>query len=151
MLCSNLRFDQLLHFHSHTSVQFDAARLRPKLARDFGRVDAGCVEPGLLVAGAMDGAVVDAAKRYRELVADLAAERTWLRKPEVVGITGFSRTNQASLLGDKPQVLLVATAARCVRHEATRTCSSTGSTPRRLRNKPNLCPLQPYRILTPGC
>ena len=81
---------------------FNATRLRPKLARDRGRVDAGRVPPRLLIAGAMNGAVVDAAERHRELIAHLAAECARLRKAEVVGIAGFSRTNQAGMSSDKP-------------------------------------------------
>ena len=84
------------------TVLFDATRLRPKLARDLGRVDAGRVPPGSLVSGAMDGAVVDAAERHRELIAYLAAECARLRKAEVVGIAGFSRTYQAGMSSDKP-------------------------------------------------
>jgi hypothetical protein len=49
-----------------------------------------------------------ATERDRELIADLAAERTWLGKSEVVGVRGLSAADEARLLGDIAQVLPVA-------------------------------------------
>ena len=48
--------------------------LPPELTSDFDGVDAGRRPPGLLVAGAMDRAMMRAAERHRELVARLAAK-----------------------------------------------------------------------------
>ena len=39
------------------------------------------------------------AERDRELIADFAAERARLRKPQVMGITGLSPTHEARLRG----------------------------------------------------
>jgi hypothetical protein len=48
----------------------------------------------------------------RELIADLAAERTRLGKSEVVGVRGLAAANDARLLGDIAKVLPVAIAPR---------------------------------------
>jgi hypothetical protein len=48
----------------------------------------------------------------RELIADLAAERTELRKSEVVGVRGLAATHETRLLGDIAKVLPVAIATR---------------------------------------
>jgi hypothetical protein len=48
--------------------------LSPELPGDLDGVDAGGLPPGLLVAGAMDGAVMRAAERDGEFVARFAAE-----------------------------------------------------------------------------
>src|SRR5262249_34446962 len=49
--------------------------------------------------------VMPATKRDRELIADLAAERSGLCKSEVVGIRGLAATDETGLLGDIAQVL----------------------------------------------
>src|SRR4029077_8209293 len=48
----------------------------------------------------------------RELIADLAAERTRLGKSEVVGVRGLTAAHQTRLVGDMAQVLPVAIAPR---------------------------------------
>src|ERR1700730_10742445 len=48
----------------------------------------------------------------RELIADLAAKRTWLGKTEVVGVRGLAGADEARLLGDIAQVLPVAVPPR---------------------------------------
>src|SRR5262245_10944086 len=48
----------------------------------------------------------------RELIADLAAERTRLGKSEVVGVRGLAAAHKARLLGDIAKVLPVAIASR---------------------------------------
>jgi hypothetical protein len=53
--------------------------LSPQVAGGLDRVDAGRLPPGLLVAGAMDGAVMGAAEGDGEFVAHFAAERTRLQ------------------------------------------------------------------------
>src|SRR5262245_9616092 len=54
----------------------------------------------------------------RELIADLAAERTGLRKSEVVGIRGLAAADETGLLGDIAQVLPAAIAPRGSDREA---------------------------------
>src|SRR4029453_3727161 len=48
----------------------------------------------------------------RELIADLAAERTGLGESEVVGVRGLAAAHEARLLGDIAKVLPVAIAPR---------------------------------------
>src|SRR5262249_55691334 len=48
----------------------------------------------------------------RELIADLAAERTGLRETEVVRVRGLAATQQTRLLGDVAQMLPIAIAPR---------------------------------------
>ena len=51
-------------------------------------------------------------ERDRELIADLAAERTGLGETEVVGIRRLAAAHQTRLLGDVAKVLPVAIAPR---------------------------------------
>src|SRR5215813_6948080 len=60
----------------------------------------------------MHRAMMPAAERDRELIADLAAERAGLGKSEVVGVRGLAAAQQTGLLGDVAQVLPVAIATR---------------------------------------
>src|SRR5262249_24420521 len=60
----------------------------------------------------MHRAMMPATEWDRELIADLAAERTRLRESEVVGVRGLARAQQARLLGDIAQVLPVVIAPR---------------------------------------
>ena len=60
--------------------------LSPELAGDLDGVDAGRLPPGLLVAGAMDRAVMRAAERDGEFIACFAAQRTRLHKSNVMRI-----------------------------------------------------------------
>ena len=86
--------------------------LQPKDTSRSGWIDAGLFPPGGLIAAAMHLAVMSAAKRNRKLVADLAAECRYLRKPEVVDIGGTPATDQTGLLGNRFNVLPVANATR---------------------------------------
>ena len=72
----------------------------PELARDFGGVDACSVPPCPLVAGAMDGAVMGAAKGHGEFVAGFPAERAWLRMPQMVRVRWLAAADEAWLLSD---------------------------------------------------
>src|SRR5262249_10601517 len=56
--------------------------------------------------------MVPSAKRDRELIADLAAERTGLREPEMMGVRGLAAAQETRLLGDIAQMLPVAIAPR---------------------------------------
>jgi hypothetical protein len=63
-----------------------ATCLFPEPSGDLERVDAGLLPPRALVAGAMHRTMMPSAKWDRELIADLAAERTGLRESKVVGV-----------------------------------------------------------------
>src|ERR1700730_1955358 len=73
----------------------------PELAGYLKRVNAGCLPPGLLVARAMDRAMMRPAERDRELVARLTAQRARLDKSDVMGIRGLAAAEEARLVGHK--------------------------------------------------
>ena len=77
---------------------FCSARAAPKILRDFGGVDPDGSPPCALIAGVVNGAVVDATERDGELIADLAAKRARLHEAKMVRIRGFAGTYQAGLL-----------------------------------------------------
>ena len=56
--------------------------------------------------------VMDPAKRGNEFVAGLAAKRARLHEAQVMGIRRFAPAHETGLSGDKPEMLLVAIAAR---------------------------------------
>src|SRR5262249_21645690 len=87
--------------------------LSPELPGDLDGVDAGGLPPGLLVAGAMDGAMMRAAERDGELVARFAAERPRLQVAKMMRIGLFASADETRLLGDISKVLPVAVAPRC--------------------------------------
>ena len=60
----------------------------PKFVRHCQSVDAGTLPPLSFVTGAVDLAVVSAAERYGELVADLEAETAYLREAQMMGVAG---------------------------------------------------------------
>src|SRR6516225_9644306 len=86
--------------------------LSPGLTGDLNGVDAGRLPPGLLVAGAMDRAVMRAAERHGEFVADFAAERPRLQVAKMMRIGLFASADETRLLGDIPKVLRVTIAPR---------------------------------------
>jgi hypothetical protein len=87
--------------------------LSPELTGDLDGVDAGCRPPGLLVAGAMDRAMMRAAEWDGEFVAGLAAERPRLQEAEMMRIGLFAAADEACLLGNIAKVLGVSIAPRC--------------------------------------
>ena len=87
--------------------------LSPELTGDLDGVDAGRLPPGLLVAGAMDGAVMRAAERDSEFIAHFAAQRPRLQVAKMMRIGLFAAANEARLLGNIAKVLAVAIAPRC--------------------------------------
>ena len=91
--------------------------LSPELTGDLNGVDTGGLPPGLLVSGAMDGAVMRAAERDGEFVARFAAERPWLQVAKMMRIGLFAAADQARLLGNIAKVLPVAIATRCRKDE----------------------------------
>src|SRR5262245_9807527 len=91
--------------------------LSPELTGDLNGVDAGRLPPRLLVADAMDGAVMRAAERDSEFVARFAAERPRLQVTKMMRIGLFASADETRLLGNITQVLLVAIAPRRCKDE----------------------------------
>src|SRR5262245_31731455 len=87
--------------------------LSPKLTGDFDGVDPGCDPPGLLIAGAMDRAMMRAAERDGELIAGLAAERPRLQVAEMMWIGLLAAADETRLLGNIAKVLGVSITPRC--------------------------------------
>ena len=85
----------------------------PQLAGDLDWIDAGRLPPSSLVAGAMDRAMMDAAERYGEFIAGLAAERARLQVAQVMRVRWLASANQARLLGDRAKMLSVAITPWC--------------------------------------
>ena len=88
------------------------ARLFPERTGDFTRVDANPLPPRPFVADTMNRAMMDPAQRHRELVADLTADCAVLCEAQVMRIRGLAAANQAGLLSNKSDVVLVADPAR---------------------------------------
>jgi len=86
--------------------------LPPEVAGDPNGIDADRLPPGLLVASAMDRAVMRAAERDGEFVARFTAERPWLQVAKMMRIGLFAPANETRLLGDITKVLRVTIAAR---------------------------------------
>jgi hypothetical protein len=87
--------------------------LSPELPGDLDGIDAGRLPPGLLVGGAMDGAVMRAAEGHSEFVARFAAERPRLQVAKMMRIRLFAAADETRLLGDITKVLRVTIAPRC--------------------------------------
>ena len=87
--------------------------LSPELTGDVNGVDAGRLPPSLLIAGAMDGAMMRAAERDGEFIAGLAAERPRLQVAKMMCVRLFAAADEARLLGNIAKVLAVAIAPRC--------------------------------------
>ena len=91
--------------------------LSPELAGDLNGIDARRLPPGLLVAGAMDGAVMRAAERDGEFVARFAPERPRLQVAKMMRIRLFAAADETRLLGNITKVLAVTIAPRCRKNE----------------------------------
>jgi hypothetical protein len=94
--------------------RFDRQRVRfqpERTSRHVGSIPA-FAPPGGFIAAAVDLAVVAAAQRDSELVADLAAECSALCKAQVVWIRGLPAAHQAGLLGNMAKVSAVTNPAR---------------------------------------
>ena len=77
-------------------------RLQPQRAGSNGRINASIFPPSDFIATAMDLAMMAAAQRHGELIADLAPERWVLREAQVVSIRGLPAANQAGLAWQLP-------------------------------------------------
>ena len=71
--------------------------LAPQLLRDVDRIDAHVVPPGGFVAAVVEFAMMGAAERDGELVADFAAHGARLGEANVMGIGGRGAAEQARL------------------------------------------------------
>jgi hypothetical protein len=87
----------------------DAGTVPERLGNTEG-IDAGCLPPSLLVADAMDFAVVHPAERDRELIARLASERPRLRVAQVMRVGWLAAADEARLPGNVAQMFFVAVA-----------------------------------------
>ena len=81
--------------------------LLPQVLGDRQCVDLDALPPGNFVARLMQLPVMAAAQRYGELVADLQADGSGLREPQVMRIGGLSAADEAGLRGDELQMRLV--------------------------------------------
>ena len=86
--------------------------LRPQFLGYHQRFNTQSSPPLLFFGSPMHLAVMRAAQRHREFVADLAAQCLHLRKFQVVRIGWLAAAQQAGLCGDKLQVRFVATTRR---------------------------------------
>ena len=86
--------------------------LLPELLGDRGGINLECGPPSFLVTPGVQGAMVQAAERHRELVADLPAQSAWLREAQVMCVRGLPAAHQAGLRGHKGQVVLVPASPR---------------------------------------
>ena len=64
----------------------------------------------------MQLAMMGAAERHRELIADLEAEASGLREAQVMGIRRLAAANHTGLCGDKLAMAFVAPSSRFRRH-----------------------------------
>ena len=83
---------------------------QPKPARQIDGLETGFRPPVRFLTRPVQFAMVCPAQRYCEFVADLEAEAAGLREPQMVGIAGLPPADQAGLIGDKPEMGLVARA-----------------------------------------
>jgi hypothetical protein len=89
----------------------------PQPLSNHHRVEVGGLPPRRLVATAVKGAMVGAAQRHRELVADPTAQGAWLHESEVVGVTRLPPTKEAGLRRQELQMGAIAVAARFAQRE----------------------------------
>ena len=89
----------------------------PQPVRNGDRVEASGRPPCRLVATPVEGAMVGAAQRHRELIADPAAQGPWLHESEVMGVARLPPTEQAWLRCHELQMGAIAVAARFAQRE----------------------------------
>src|ERR1700733_10132783 len=88
------------------------AGLLPQFSGDGDRIKLRRFPPCRFVATAMEDTMVGAAKGNCELVADPAAQRTWLGKSQMVGVRRSSSAEQTRLRRDELKMRAIAVAAR---------------------------------------
>ena len=96
-------------------------RFEPKRAGCCGGIEASLLPPSGFVADAVHLAMVSAAQRDGELIADLAPERPALGEAQVVGVQGWRPQIRQGCLGDIPDVIAVTNPAR-LRELPARSC-----------------------------
>ena len=69
----------------------------PKPLGDLQRLNLEVSPPNNFVAGLMQLAMMTAAERHRELVADFQTQRSRLRKPQVMRVARLPATNETRL------------------------------------------------------
>ena len=74
---------------------------RPKFVGNAYRLDAELRPPSHFIAGPMQVAMMRAAERHREFIADLEAKASRLREAQVMGVRRLAPANDAGLRGDK--------------------------------------------------
>ena len=96
-----------------SSLPFRRERMRfePQCTGGDSRINADLLPPRRLVATAMDFAMMAAAERYGEFVANLSAKGPLLRKAQMMGIRGRTTANQTWLFGDEPYMLAISNSA----------------------------------------
>ncbi len=87
-------------------------RREPQRASGAGRIEPHFLPPPAFITMTMQLAMMSSAQGDRELVADLAAERTRLRKAQMVWIGRPPAADQARLLNHMPDMIAVTNAAR---------------------------------------
>ena len=85
-----------------------SVRFVPKLRSRVEGIHTHVVPPGALVADVVELAVMGTAEGDGELVADLAADRLWLGKADVMGVGRDRATENARLRCDMAEMVLVA-------------------------------------------
>src|SRR4051794_31579280 len=98
------RFDS----HGRRRPAIRVTRCAPELERRLGRIEIACDPPGFLVAAVVQLAMMRAAQRDGELVADLTTESSGLSEAEVMGVARLPPAHQAGLCGDIRQMIRIA-------------------------------------------
>ena len=87
-------------------------RLQPKRTGSDSRLNASICPPCGFITRAMGLAMMAAAERHYELIADLAPESALLREAQMMGIRRPASADETGLVGHKPYVISVTNAAR---------------------------------------
>jgi hypothetical protein len=85
---------------------------QPQGTSGKGRVDAGLSPPCRFIATAVNLAMMATTQGHSELIADFAAKRLWLRKPQMMSVCWAATANYARLFGNQSNVIPVANPPR---------------------------------------